>query len=405
MPIPTRSGNAAAKPREDANARSALPVPSGPTQTSRLPISGSRSTTSHARSASSISAKPRVPAGTAAAPNTQAGTRTDLPPSSTRLSHQRTVSALPAQTHNRSQSSSVAEKAVSTASLTSGVKPIRPTGVSRPAFNTFQQHFSPRKQSVSSQGRPSSADAKDVSQHGQPGESPLQDEILQLALVYQHSSETLAQFETSARQKVDVAATKLRKEQEEVTALESRHQQKINATALSKWLLKSETMPVRVKIEDLSFCLNEIANIDQKGQPFDQVMAEFGRWLQIVQSSATPSTWQLESTLGSHKLRTPGETWKDANSACYQRLQTCQALLQAIGDADPQSAIGTVIATNHELVSIMMEKLSTAREIVSKFSNLQQQAMTLVLEEAISSVGVSQNMEGRNGLWRSCETR
>lgn len=286
----------------------------------------------------------------------------------------------------------------------SSARPTEERSLNKPAFNTHQQHFSPQKSNSTARTQSSRSEDLGLAVIS----SRLQDELFQLSLVHQDSARVLTEFEKSVRKKVDDAAFKLCTEREVVTAFEAEHHQQVNIAALSNWLHEDKATVNERKIEILSFCLSELADMGDEGQVVDQLRSEFARWLERARMAIESQT-VVAPDLGDGpeipSAGSPGTAWSCQVDGCLKRLELCQGLLQGLGEADSESGIGLVLTSHRRLVAVMMDELCVSQNIVAKVIAYQQQRMSSALNTALAELEADDGIRERNGVWTSIELR
>ena len=329
---------------------------------------------------------------------------------SAKSAHQRSGSTVTKPLHNRSQSINVSKASVADERTVHSVRPTGKLTVPKPSFNTYQQHYSPQYPQQPARQQHSKVDAIDPNSHPTKEAryfSRLQGELLQLSLVHQRSIYTLNDYERSVKNHIDVNTRKLRKEAEVVSVLEAEHQKHVNALALQNWLDGEETGSKERKLQDFSFCINELAVLSTDGQLFNQIMDEFAQWLRKAQtvmkilSNDTTDLANDDDIVLS--LDRPGAPWRQGVDECVGRLELCQRLLQDMGEVDVASGIGIVISRHRELASVMLGKLQTAQNIVDAVSATRQQWMTKALAAFIAEVRTDDANIQRKGIWSKLE--
>ena len=275
-----------------------------------------------------------------------------------------------------------------------------------PTFNTYQQHYKPQKshpkprlqQAEAHHAEQGIADTQEVQYT-----SRLQAELLQLSLVHRQSVRTFQEFERSVDEKLGIAARKLRKEREVVSTLEAEYQNKVNALTINNWLKAQGTSSGGRKVEDLSFCVAELADLSGNDGLFAQLMLCFDQWLEKAQRSiATLSEERLNLEDGYDNpvsVDRPGLLWQHWVDECFTRLELCQRLLHGVGDAGPDSGIGLVLDRHRKLTLVMLNKLRTAKDIIAAVSLSQHQSNTKALAVAINKVTLEDGNGKRKGIW------
>ena len=468
MPIPTRSQSVRTKPAETpsgshaANTASSIraetlpnvkdvqsPSPLSLPQARRFP-----SNAAHSRSSSTSDSalpRPRASAQGSHAPGSQVPTLSRTSSVSLRgvQSSSKSTAASPAA-HLRSQSINLGPDNF-------GTRLIRPQ-TSKPAFTTYQQHFSPRKHQTSSKvALPLRSNDSGVHQDGSPFKddrySPrLTAELLELSLVHAQASGTLKSFEASVKRMRHQTELEVSLKREEVFNLEIERQICINAGALAHWLQthsgsdsrqtslapsgndvatsskdpplicnSDEINPLETfhapissyqslassKIENLGDCIQELETISQPGAVLDQLCEEFNQWLLKLQGRIRT---QLDlSDLGtadgySLTIGGPSPDWSRRINETMKQVILCRRLLQSLlCGAATSSTIEHGLIKNMQLGDLILQKLQIAKDIVSAVMLLQQEHDSRDLFMALEEQQQQQQRHPsrRQGLWCS----
>jgi hypothetical protein len=375
-----------------------LPLPSRGLPTATHTLSSSSTTTGLSR--------PRLQPATGTATGPRSTDHSSASSTSTR-GHQRPLSTVSLETQSRTRSTTTitqpkdrsAEQGVS--SSTAAEKRSLP----RPTFNTYQQHFSPRKPKPLLRAQSSRLVGSRDENHAQTQHfSRNQDELLQLSLVHRNSIKTLKEYETDIEEKLELMNRKVQKNGEMVRTLESEHQTRINAVALSDWLHNAGSISKEGYIENLGFCTEELAQISHEGREFDQLMSEFERWLAKVQKimrMTEDSSSNLENDDDIALIDTPGPTWSHNIRQCTERLQLYRRGLQRLGNARSDSGLGFLLARHQLLADKMLEKLRIAKDIVVAVIGHQQAWMSSTLDAALKATSLDGGHHLRKGTWAS----
>ena len=333
---------------------------------------------------------------------------------SARKTHQRPGSISGTLLQHGSQASSLSQVrssshvSSSNESASRSLKGLQKVGLPRPAFSTYQQHFSPQKAQLRPQLHPTKTNSL-----GQNAVAPkegwyvwrLQDELLQLSLVHMSSERTLYDFERSVNEKLALAAHELNEEREEVFALETEYQKSVNALALFNWLQDVNPQLKESKVQDLGFCIRELTELSGDGCLFEQLMTEFGQWLENAQKMLTmlsKDTTSLESDNDNDSvlfLSPPGVSWWQRIDECSTRLAFCQNLLTGLGEAEPYTGIGIVLSRHQQLTAVMLDKIHTAQDIINAVTASQEQFRSQALNAVLNDAAAEDPNDDRNGIW------
>jgi hypothetical protein len=234
--------------------------------------------------------------------------------------------------------------------------------------------------------------------------SRLRDELLQLSLVHRDSTRTMQAFENSVVQQLQNSSVKVRKEAEAVAALEAAFRERVNALAICHWLDNQDTNASERRVEDLSFCINEIAEISKPTSEYSLCLSEFDRWLAKVQNAmkapheADSETQHFDSLL---LIDSIGLGWSKGVRTQMERLELCQQLLQNLGEPPQNSSLAPVLSKHQQLARVKLEKLVVAQNIVGVVSDHQRRLKHQALRTATDEVVRGSHHSSRNGLWSS----
>jgi hypothetical protein len=301
---------------------------------------GSATTSSIAEKRSSV-ARPRPPSQTESSVE---GTGRRSPPSTSMMSRGRPASQL-------------------TAPPTSPSKPpagprARPTSVmlppSKPAFNTYQQHYSPAKTALPKPPLPSSKTSRGTAALPEdPSDvtfdiAQQQIELLQLSLLHQASSKCMHEYSTSARRKLNKKHTRLRKDYESIRATELVQQRIANLSALEAWCRDPSMLVENLQI--LSLVYSDLTALIEEGSRHGDVVSTFELWMNEAEFPEA----------GSFIKPLPDE-WKTAHASLALKLRSIQrnlgVLPQPKGPGNDESGLAVVLRGCKTLVDGMMKEL------------------------------------------------
>ncbi|RMY92596.1 hypothetical protein D0861_02377 [Hortaea werneckii] len=163
---------------------------------------------------------------------------------------------------------------------------------SRPAFNTFQQHYSPAKSALPKPPIPMSRAPSTVA--GAEEETTItaevarqQLELLQLSLFHQQSTEALRGYEKSAQKKLSGKQVKLRKDHEAIRSIEMEQQRVANLKALDAWCHDPALLTEHLHV--LNKMYNELAAFIEQGSRYYWLADQFEAWIDASQAPSPGS--------------------------------------------------------------------------------------------------------------------
>ena len=349
---------------------SALPQPRK-VATSRLPCVPGGHTRTHSASTANVSQANTVNRNSSAAPRTTAHNAVI---ESGVNAYARTLGSNPRSVHLRSQST-----AIGTAH--------KPQIGLKPAFNTYQQHFSPQKPETCAQsalrevgGR--SAFGIDASS---PHFSKIQDELLQLTLVHARSQETLKRYATSANAKLEVRSLRLKREEAEVAELEQKQQEDVNALGLVKWFGKLDQDSAFEQVRALSLSIQKLSDLTNEDGDFTRIEGQFAKWQADARSflDENPSRGR-RSPMSVTFVNELNPAWHQTVEALKTQLRFCKLFLHKFVNLNIECALGTVISDHRQLASTMLEQLQLWTQLHSSLIKLQEEHISRTLTQVVS---------------------
>ncbi|KAG0646684.1 hypothetical protein D0Z07_6270 [Hyphodiscus hymeniophilus] len=242
--------------------------------------------------------------------------------------------------------------------------------ITRPAFSTLQQHFSPAK-NLAPKPHPAAflappSPSKLPSNIAISAETAkLQNELLQLHILHKSVPQVETQWRSSAKRKLGIRFSSVVEKNQELAALEIEERGKINAAALQQW---QETGTPGWGLEERIQVLDEVVigvwNLGEAGGKYARIVGKFERWIRRCQDV-------LDSRSRSEEL--PDEDivfleeldsgWKDDCLVIGRKLETWRDHLKHMGSPDPGSSLATVVEGCRRLVRGMLVELVTMAQI------------------------------------------
>jgi hypothetical protein len=258
----------------------------------------------------------------------------------------------------------------------------RPTQsqISRPAFSTLQQHFSPAK-NLAPKPHPAAflappSPSKLPSNIAISAEtSKLQNELLQLHLLHKDVAQVEKEWRSSAKRKLGARFQSVVESNEKLAALELEETGKINAAALQQW--QDTGIPawgLEERIQVLDEVLIGVWNLGEAGGKYARVVGKFERWLRrcqdILDSRSRDDDLAEEDILFLEGL---DSGWKDDCLTIGRKLESWRDHLKHLGPPDPGSSLATVVDGCQGLVRGMLMELAI-------MGRIERDAMAMELE-------------------------
>lgn len=243
---------------------------------------------------------------------------------------------------------------------------------SRPAFSTFQQHYSPAKSALPKPPVP-------TSRHAKPAVTAEEDttvtfevakqqvELLQLSLLHETSSKTLQQYLHSAHRKIGKNHAKLRKELSSILAAETEHQRAANLEMLHSWC--PDPGYLVENLQTLARMHRDITALTDQGSRYNDVLNHFESWIASAEATMQGEASEFINTLPHH--------WREAHASVALKVRSLQREMGVLPPLPSGSSSGEEDTSLERLVRScrtlidgilreldMMEKLE--REILAR---------------------------------------
>lgn len=253
---------------------------------------------------------------------------------------------------------------------------------SKPAFTTYQQHYSPAKTSLPKPPVPVSKTVRPTStvEEGSEVSSDVakqQIELLQLSLLHQGAMKCLQEYTASAKKKLNKKHTKLRKDYESVRAVELVQQRTNNLAALESWC-RDPTMLVE-NLQILALVYSDLTSLIEEDSRHGDVVGLFELWMNEAES---PEPGVFVQPLP--------DDWKAAHTSQALKLRSIQRNLRVLPPPsevdDGMSGLAIVLKSCKLLVDEMLKELEimvkVEKEVLSREKiHLEENVKALVLDD------------------------
>jgi hypothetical protein len=252
----------------------------------------------------------------------------------------------------------------------------------KPAFNTFQQHYSPAKSALPKAPIPTTKGVKLASTTDDSNDETFdtakqQIELLQLSLMHQASSKCMQDYTASARRKLGKKHTRLRKDYESIRATELVQQRLMNLSALEAWCRDPGMLVENLQI--LSLVYSDLTSLIEDGSRHGDVVGVFELWMNEAEAPE-PGAF----------IQPLPDNWKAAHASLALKLRSIQRNLGVLpppkGTEDEMSSLALVLKGCKALVDGMMKELEimvkVEKELLARERNrLEEDVKALVLDD------------------------
>ncbi|KAK4941979.1 hypothetical protein LTR10_018160 [Elasticomyces elasticus] len=291
--------------------------------------------------------------------------------------------------------------------------------VKKPAFNTYDKHYSPKK----TNNRPavSSTFAKphatESLQHA-PGSiepSPVVnrlfvDELLQLSLLRDRAGQTLRNYEASISAQVVAADQVIKRDKAVLLDLERTRRSQVNAQLVVKWVGPTEDLSTvqggNARLLVVARCVKELSAMIQEDGPLHKVMKEFAQWHVLVASKGKNREFvddKREEVLTAAPLNS---SWTPTVDSIEAKINDCRDLLADLQAFPDESSISALIAMHLKVAAQILQAIDTCRAveglILQREKDWMQSSLTNAIAEAEKHHFSAKNPRfDRTGVWNT----
>jgi septation ring formation regulator EzrA len=288
----------------------------------------------------------------------------------------------------------------------------------RTHFNTYQQHFSPKKTAKPPTPTPSTPVVPDAASSLIPSSWPeiaaLQTELLQLSLLHKSTWQQSIQWETDAEAQLRGKYDSVAKDYRVILDKEKESQRRFNGQALIYWLKNSREhngqQGFAEQLQVLSQVAQEVYDIVDDGRGrYTVAILEFEDWLHNVdgiKKTQLPHVGANEY----HRFIDPiDRKWKEDINALVMRLELASRQLQSLdilgyGEVEhlESSALLRIAKNLDELLTLMVEELSSIRRIEANIVQSETRRVSQLAQHLIETQPRENPTSAvpRTGVWR-----
>ncbi|PIB02515.1 hypothetical protein CB0940_01448 [Cercospora beticola] len=224
----------------------------------------------------------------------------------------------------------------------------RTPATSKPAFNTYQQHYSPAKSTLPKPGIPGVRATHKATNSTEDVESlPFdvaleQIELLQLSLMHQTSFTTLRAYEASAKQKLGKMHAKLQKEYQSIQKQEQQNRRATNLDALETWC--PDPALLAEHLQTVSRAVSDLRAHTESGSRYSELVRIFEEW--VIQAE----TVLMGTTNLAAFIEALPESWRSQHTSLALNLRSIQRDLSTLPPLPPPASPPADATSLHVLI-------------------------------------------------------
>jgi hypothetical protein len=290
------------------------------------------------------------------------------------------LTATASSKHVRSQSSTTF------ASGTAVRRPNAPTvdaPLSRPAFNTLQQDYSPAKTTLPKPSVPLSRTLASLQDKNAPSFDTikLQCELLYLSTLHESAQSNLQSYKASAMTALRAEFDTTRQQVQQIRKEEEASQEQANLMAMAEWLGLSNNTHMNPEaaetIQHASGCLNELTMLSAPESKYTVLVEEFSLW-------AAEAMQQENAHLFSGPLP---PNWHHMHASISQRLRLLESKVDMLPPAPPSgSSRNGVESSLVQLLACMSDLVAGIKHELQVMLRLEQQVVSTEKERVMKAV-------------------
>jgi hypothetical protein len=288
----------------------------------------------------------------------------------------------------------------------------------RPTFNTFQQHFSPKKaarEAASAETNTTSRSEGDVlTAASRPAVAALQTEFLQMYLLYSLSVQQDAEWRSTAELQLRNKYNNVANAYQGQLAEERVVQQQWNMKALYDWSVDCTSSgnaleDFSTQIQNLSQVIQEVTDVTAVNSGrYTLVVKAFEDWLaivEIVKESRREGKHAFETGFEELQFIYPMDrVWKDEVEALTSKAELCLRRLQNLAMLDDTqhdggTALLQIVRGHRDLLVFMVNELKEMRDIELEVFALEKSWVSRAADQ-LRTVEDGQHISStRKGIW------
>jgi len=272
----------------------------------------------------------------------------------------------------------------------------------RPAFSTFQQHYTPKKTTKAPTSTFLHPPAPEAASWALPPEIiSLQTELLQLSILHESSVEVDKKWRQSAKRTLHKKFDEIASLYQVMRDSERRVTEGVNIKALREWSSGNSSFGMTENIQLLSGPLHELPSLVDAGGRFSRLVYEFEEWMAWVEEIWTAR--ETNSMAGSSKsgyAEGLGDSWKAENAALTRKLTAFSRDLDRLSQPRPGSSIESIVSACKRLTDGLLDELDTMQAMESGVVAKEREWVEAELTAIAQDIGARLETNDDKEIWR-----
>ncbi|KAL9093985.1 MAG: hypothetical protein Q9165_003655 [Trypethelium subeluteriae] len=296
----------------------------------------------------------------------------------------------PTASHVRSKSNTSrnAEQAPSNLSRLKDETVVYESRTQRPAFSTYQQHFTPKK---TVKAAPVADDTNVAQSQTSAEDFRLQTELLQLHILHESSTGVLKDWEDSAEKSLKLRFEKVNCKHRKLIEDEYLAQANINQAGLQEWTKGSSAVAIEDNIQCLSKHLHEVLSFTASRGRFTNLCDGFSQWFEMAENKSRVSALSFSDDLD--------EDWKAEHVALTRKLTGMARDVEQLPNQANDASITLITLTCKKLIEGILDELRAMLALQADVSTREK----LRIDAGLSRIQADIDDASRNlgSLWAS----
>ncbi|WEW58769.1 hypothetical protein PRK78_004237 [Emydomyces testavorans] len=293
----------------------------------------------------------------------------------------------------------------------------------KPQFNTYQQHYSPKKPApkVTPQTLSMNTGDNNASTTLPPHILPLQTELLQLHLLHSQALHAKRKWETNTDGQCRRLHNSVVTTYRSVLSTEQSIQRNRNAAAIEQFAAEIKTCNSRydflTQVQMLSKVIQEVSDLtDSQEGRYNNAVREFEKWsahvTEVKQSRSQPETGDsIAAGYDSEFIESLSDEWRNDVAALLAKLELCSRELDCLEvgatssdneDASDYyaSALVRAVKGHKLLIQSMIEELDVIAKIEAEVVKMERSWVKTNVEAVCRNRAPSDDVELRIPVWK-----
>ncbi|KAF2234146.1 hypothetical protein EV356DRAFT_533195 [Viridothelium virens] len=258
----------------------------------------------------------------------------------------------------------------------------------RPAFSTYQQHFTPKK---TVKAAPAVDDINVAQNQTSVEDFRLQTELLQLHMLHESSIGVLKNWEDSAERSLKLKFDSIICKHRKLIEDEYLAQANINQAGLQQWTEGNSAVAIEDNIQCLSKHLHEVLSLSAGHGRYTNLYDRFSQWFETAENKLQISAFSFSDDLD--------EDWTAEHAALTRKLTGMARDVEQLPDQANDASITLITLTCRKLIKGILDELRTMLALKADVSTRERLRIDAELSQIQGDIdGASRNL---GSIWGS----